>query len=295
MRTVFFLLLCSLCSCSKIDSSLDFSYPHQIVSLPKESFAKSLSPKEQKTDWGKEYFLARSFAKEGDLYRALGSYKRSTFLIPPGEKQRAFELEYAALLTHYLAAKYDFCIYPSETFIPHLETFPACEDALLILYDSSRRMGKLDQARFVGQLLHHKNPTSYRKVLQYHALERGDLSTFPHLSKLYRANKLSVRKARYLNALLPGAGYAYIGQKSTALTAFVLNGLFILATKELFDKGQKAAAIFCATVEAGWYFGGIHGAGLAAQQHNQRIYRDFARKEVDQRALHPLLMLKYGF
>ena len=52
------------------------------------------------------------------------------------------------------------------------------------------------------------------------------LLEFSDIKKIYTENWKSPTKARWLNGILPGAGYSYIGQKQTALTSFLINALF---------------------------------------------------------------------
>ena len=52
----------------------------------------------------------------------------------------------------------------------------------------------------------------------------------------YSLQALSVTKAKTLNALLPGAGYYYVGQKKAAATSLVINALFDLGGLCLYKK-----------------------------------------------------------
>ena len=45
----------------------------------------------------------------------------------------------------------------------------------------------------------------------------------------------------------------------------------------------------------GWYFGGINGAGLAAQEYNERVYERLARDTMIENKLFPILMLEKAF
>src|SRR5262249_8165687 len=95
----------------------------------------------------------------------------------------------------------------------------------------------------------------------------------------YRCNALSVKKAKTLNALLPGAGYYSVGQKNAAVTSFLINALFAWGTYAFIKNGYIAAGLITGSLETGWYIGGINGAGLAACEYNQRLY-ETAAKEV---------------
>ncbi len=98
-----------------------------------------------------------------------------------------------------------------------------------------------------------------------------------------------------LNALIPGAGYLYIGQKKSALTAFLLNGLFIAAAYQFFHHRHVAAGIITTGFEAGWYFGGIYGAGEEAKYYNERLFEKNAATVLNDYKLFPALMMQYAF
>lgn len=76
----------------------------------------------------------------------------------------------------------------------------------------------------------------------------------------YEKHAKSIKTAQCLNAVLPGAGYWYIGQKQTAVTALLVNSLFIGAASYFFVDGNIPAGVITLSLESGWYFGGIYGA-----------------------------------
>lgn len=262
-----------------------------------------LSSQEQAQDWGKEYQIGLGFAHELDLYQALTAFKRATYLKPSFERRLC--LEYNVLLCYYLAGKYAETIYSFEnTDLRTLQpNFPAHHDLLVILYDSYIR---LDQTRKSEQILTYIEqfyPETAKKLALSGILIRSDIealekSSRPDIQTLlaqYNQLKKSTTTAQLLNALLPGAGYLYLGQKQSAITAFLLNGLFIWAAIYFFQHGNIAAGIIAASFEAGWYFGGIYGGGLEAEFYNERIYEHLATHLMNENLLFPILMLKYGF
>ncbi len=111
----------------------------------------------------------------------------------------------------------------------------------------------------------------------------------------YLAKKKSPLLASSLNALIPGMGYLYIGQKGSAFTAFCLNALFIGATAYFADTGNIPAAIITGGFEAGWYFGGILGAKEGATFYNERLFEREAHWQMRDHKLFPILMLRHGF
>ena len=115
------------------------------------------------------------------------------------------------------------------------------------------------------------------------------------IKQAYLRYKKSPTLAGALNALLPGAGYLYLGQKQTAFTAFCLNTLFIATTGYFIKEGNIPAAIISAGFESGWYFGGIVGAKENAIFYNERLYEKESHVRLRDHKLYPILMLNHGF
>ncbi len=86
-----------------------------------------------------------------------------------------------------------------------------------------------------------------------------------------RAN-LSPTAAAWLN-VVPGLGYAYAASPQTGISAFVVNGVFGLATYQAFHHGQTALGWFMGAVTFSWYAGGIYGSHLTAARVN-RFHRE---------------------
>src|SRR5262249_54042528 len=111
----------------------------------------------------------------------------------------------------------------------------------------------------------------------------------------YPSQAKSPQTARVLNGLLPGAGYYYIGQKKAAFTSFVINALFTAAAWQFFQRGYPAAGAITTGLELGWYLGVITGAGLGAQQYNDRLYEGVARKILIHQQAFPILIWETSF
>jgi hypothetical protein len=269
-----------------------------------------LTPEEQCTDWGKEYRIALCFADDFDLYRAITGFKRALCLLPAEETERRLELEYAVALAYFLGQKYVEVIYSVEsTDLALIDgTFPAFCDLLLILYASYEQLGKEEHAEHILNLLEQNAPAQARKLTLLTAVKHADLEALCHAGEAdcsyaylenivhgYQREEKSIRKAQILNALLPGAGYWYVGLRQTAVTAFLINALFIAAAAHFIDHRNHAAGIITLSLEGGWYFGGIAGAGYAAKYYNEQLYCTFANKIAQREEYFPLLMLKYTF
>ncbi len=89
-------------------------------------------------------------------------------------------------------------------------------------------------------------------------------------------------RAAALNAILPGAGYAYAGSPKTAFASFVTTSLFTWATLSAARKEEEGVAVVAGIFTVGWYFGGIYGSALSATRYNDsKMERFINRFEVN--------------
>lgn len=293
----------------KIDPRVSYQMQDQHFDRLSSAFSP-LSSEEKASDWGKEYVIARAFADELDLYRAVSTFKRAAILLPEETTPRKLEIQYDILLCYFLAKHYDEAIEAFDhSCLAHVDkSFPAYHDLLLVLYECYREMDIPEKQQRIYELMEKSYPDTAEKIKLSRAIREGDLAQvagfadgFNHSSYLdsllncYSGEKKSVAKAQLLNALLPGAGYLYIGQRKSALTAFLLNGLFITAAVQFFLHHHFAAGIITTGFEAGWYFGGIYGAGEEAKYYNERIYEKNASGVLNEHHLFPTLMMQYEF
>ncbi|MFA5250388.1 MAG: tetratricopeptide repeat protein [Parachlamydiales bacterium] len=305
-----FLLLAS--ACYKVPSQIEpkLSYNCKVQELKNFSHTfPPLSGSEKNSDWGKEYTIALAFAKKLDLYRAISTFERADILVPPELSSRKEAIEYYILLCYYLAQKYDPLLeYFRQSELSHVDkSFLAFEDLLIILYESYLQTQEMAEAQKVQKVIEENFPETAQKLKLSAALIDADFKTlnrlkqeksFAFLSPFlenYELKKKSVNKAKLFNALLPGAGYLYLGQNKSALTALLLNSLFIAAAYEFFHKGYTAAGIITVSFEAGWYFGGINGAGEEAKYYNEQLYQKEAAALMQKERLFPFFNLKYTF
>lgn len=309
----FIVSLIVLSGCKRVPEQIEptLSYAVQdkyILALP--SPFPPLSGQERATDWGKEMQIGLGFAHQLDLYQAITAFKRAEFLIPPEEKARHLEAQYEVLLCYYMGQRWQDVIYTFDhSQLKYTDpSFPAFHDLLLIMFETYDRENLESQTAQIHQLILQHYPEEGQKLLLSHALIKADLPLVhqiaqapppkPYLDTFlseYESKKKSVGKAQGLNALVPGAGYLYLGQKQSAATAFFLNGLFIAASVYCFDHGNIAAGAIFTSFEAGWYFGGIYGGGLEAKAYNERLYESMATPMMTRERLFPALMLNYAF
>ncbi len=309
----YLLLLVFLGSCYRVPDNLDprINYNVQDQHFSKLSSAFTpLTGAEKHSDWGKEFIIASCFASELDLYRAVSTYKRALILIPSDESARKLEIQYDILLCFFFGQRYDEAVlaFDKSALACVDKTFPAYHDLLLVLYECYKEMDAQEKQEQVLELLKKSYPDTAEKLTLSRAIREGDLCTIQTFAEgfqapsylddllcYYNSQKKSVGTAQFLNALIPGAGYLYIGQKKSAFTALLLNGLFITAAVQFFLHNHVAAGIITTGFESGWYFGGIYGAGEEAKYYNERLYERKASCVLNQHNLFPTLMMKYEF
>jgi hypothetical protein len=289
----------------RIEPRIDCQVQDQYLSRLQSPFSP-LTEEERQADWGREMVIAQAFAANFDLYRAISTYKRAHILIG-APSQRKTQIEYGILLCYYLGKHYDDAVESvNKSSLAHVDkSFPAYHDLLVILYECYHEMNCLDNEACIFEMIQKDFPETAQKLHISQAVRAGDL---PQISVLqqkdfglaqllnrYENERKSVAKAQSFNALLPGAGYFYLGQKKSALTALLLNGLFIAAMYEFFHHHHLAAGFITTSFEMGWYFGGIYGAGEEAKYFNEKVYERNASRTLHERNLFPVLMMQYGF
>ena len=307
------LFLCFTCwSCQPnsccIEPDICFTPPqHLIESLPSPFLP--LTVEERFQDWGRELFLGKSFAKQMDLYRALTCFKRALFLIPK-KHERRMEIEYEIFFAYYAANKFQEAIeaFEGSRLIEAPESFPPLNDLLIMLYDAYIKIDLPERACRILALIETRDADTANDLMLETAVIEANFPLIVDAAALSTSNEAvsefltayfseakSVTKARTLNAILPGAGYLYVGQTKSAITSFLINALFIGAAYQLFDRGYIPAAIIVTSLETGWYFGGINGAGIEANQYNEILYERIGKDVLAKERLFPVLMLQHGF
>jgi tetratricopeptide (TPR) repeat protein len=306
-------LIFCFASCYRVPDKINPRIDYQVQDRHFSSLSSAFPPlnaSEKTTDWGREMIIAKAFAEELDLYRAISTYKRAEILVLKIDQSRSLEIQYDILLCYFLAKRYDEAIseFDKSALANVDKSFPAYHDLLLILYECYRELDLPEKQQRILELIQNTYPETAEKVQISSALRTGDIpkiesyaQDFPNRSYLddlldcYRQQKKSVAAAQTLNAFIPGAGYLYIGQRTSAFTALLLNSLFIVAAYEFFHHGHTAAGIITTIFESGWYFGGIYGVGLEAKYYNERVYERNASIVLNNRNLFPVLMIQYGF
>ena len=293
----------------KIDPEVNFVVQDTYLKQLPPAFPP-LSLSEKASPWGQEYLIAQKFAEKLDLYRAITTFKRAEFLLPKDDHSRLPEIQYQILLSYYLGKRYEEAVseFVHSDLYGATKEFPAYHDLLIIMYESYLEIGDAQKADYILKIIGHHYPDTAKRLEISTALIDGDLKKLCMIQKedpsktyisdlleTYESKKKSVKKAQTFNAILPGAGFLYVGQKQSALTSFLLNGLFIWASVHFYMKGNYAAGAIFTSFETGWYFGGIYGAGESAKLYNERLYEEHAYPILNKHGGFPVLMLRFGF
>jgi tetratricopeptide (TPR) repeat protein len=314
IKHIALLLLVILTSCSsnchKMEPCIEISvHKNDISRLP--SAFEPLSPSELQTDWGKELRIAQYFAKDNDLYRAITSFKRALLLMPEEVSIRTLQAEFGIIESYWYGKKYYDAIaeFEDSDLILVTPEFPAFRDLIVIMHDCYDKTEQFEKAEQLLKIIETNDSELANDIQISIALREGDLESAVAMADLsdkrrdaiyelqqdYYCHAKSIKKAEMLNALLPGAGYAYVGQTRAGITSFIINGLFIWATCRFFDQGNYAAGLLTLSLETGWYFGGINGAGIAAKEYNEAYYNNITKGTMMRNNLFPIFMLETSF
>jgi len=280
----------------------------QIAQLP--TAFPPLTKEEESQPWAQELITGDAFAKELDLYRAITSYKRAHILIPKNQSERILQLDYDIFLAYYLGGKYQDAVntFEQSSLVEVTPAFPAFSTLITALYDCYRELGQCERAESILKVIEKGSSETAGDMALYTLLMDGQLIeaqplicehpkkiTLEQSLDLYYSLAKSPSKARTLNAVLPGAGYYYVGQKNSAVTSFLINSLFIAAAYQFFNRGYVAAGLITTSLEAGWYLGGINGAGIEAEEFNTHLYEQTAKNMMIQADLFPVLTFQTAF
>ncbi len=282
-----------------------FAVPEKIL-RERPSILLALTSSEKNATWAGEYLIAKTFANELDLYQASVAFRRAAILAEVQNPGKVTDLEYGTLYCYYLAQKYSEVIefFEKSSLRSVDASFSGYHDLLVILYDSYIQTDARPQAEKLLAFIRDKSPETAKKLFIWQAFVNADFTALQELSlqdpqikkvlDTFWEKKKSVKTAEYLNSFLPGAGYFYLGQYQSGLTAIALNALFIVASFHYFSKGHIASGIIFAMFEMGWYDGGVAGAGHETKFYNERVYENLSIDLLWKNKLFPILMLEHG-
>jgi len=237
--------------------------------------------------------------EQGDYYRAITEYERFLFFYP--DQALAKKAQYQIAMSYYKGEKYNQAL---QRFRDLTDKYPSDEigrKSLYMLAETYYQKKDYDQASDVFE----KFLTSYPGDPQADAarikkgwcyLRQGnwqeaseEFQKLPPDSPLHAQGAgLADESKKYpgietkspylaggLSAVLPGAGQLYVGRKTDAAAAFLLNGAFIWATAESYHKRSYVTAGILLFFESGWYLGNIYNAASSAHKYNRQAEDKF--------------------
>ncbi len=252
-------------------------------------------------DGASVYAFGRHLFELGDHYRAITELKRFSLLFPNHPKQLAAQMLLG--LAYEAEANHDSAIFyfrrlqqqqaESDSDINRLALFKLGELRLQQRqYQQATRLFQRFLNRFpAGPLV---DRTTYLLGVTHfledetEAAKRLFASLSPESPWAQNANAIqdalddmvepqpfkSPRVAGILAGVLPGAGQLYLGKPRHAITAFLLNGLFLAGATFAFLEGLEAAGVILLYFETGWYLGNINSAREGAREFNRRQMQD---------------------
>ncbi len=108
-----------------------------------------------------------------------------------------------------------------------------------------------------------------------HYTDDAELNTL--FDSAIRSSRKSVKVAKILSAILPGAGQVYAGDWGDGLNALMLNGgLGFVTVNTALDGYYVDAVLLGATIFLRYYQGNFYHAGKAAEDFNEQLSRQAA-------------------
>lgn len=248
--------------------------------------------------------FADALYEDMEYYRAITEYKRFIFLFP--ESPLALNASYKIGLSYLKGKRYRDAADVFLTMSILEEKNEMTKKSLLKLAEAYSAEARYEASansyeRFLEEYPDSFESDSAKYKLSWSYLyndeyekarkgfsETGTKSPFYPMSKklavemdrLENLKHKSPALAGTLSAVLPGAGQLYCGRYQDATASFLLNGLFIWGTIEMFEDDNYAAGGVLAFFSLMWYSGNVFGAVSSAHKFNRDIKQD-TLKELD--------------
>ncbi len=249
--------------------------------------------------------LGDAFSADGEYYRAITEYKKLPILFP--QSRKLDEALFKVGLSYYRGGEYSSAL---KTFSSVRESFSTGGFAAASRYYEGLAYFKLRQYGYANRTLEdliEQAPASdyaarARAARSAIALEEERIAAsreelerlmqdFPQhpsankakdaLSLLSGYEQLPERSpvlAGIMSAVIPGTGYAYAGQYGDAVTAFVVNGLFIAGAATAAHQKNYSTAYLVGALGLPFYGGTIYGSANAARKWNLGVRAELQHK-----------------
>jgi len=246
------------------------------------------------------YTLGLHLFHLGDYYQAMTEFKRFSLLFPGHARQSATELliglalqeekQYDAAFTHwqhwrlpddttdtarvaafklgelrFVQGQYRQAILQWQDFLQRYPEGPLVGRTQYLLSLSWALDGQREQAQSLLAAFPARDPLASQALALQTELRSTPEPTFK-----------SPQTAGILSGVLPGAGHLYAGKPWQALTALLLNGVFLAGAAYAFHDGLEVTGAILLFFESGWYLGGIYSAMEATRATNRQQQQDLA-------------------
>jgi outer membrane protein assembly factor BamD (BamD/ComL family) len=202
-----------------------------------------------------QVLIGLALQEDGEPNAALAHFQRmhATYETTNVGRLAAFKLGEL----HFVQQQYPQAIEQFQRFLHTFPDGPLVDRSLYLLGLSWALEGHPERAQQTLAVFPAEHVWSERVLALQHELQTTALPT-----------PKSPRVAGILAGILPGAGHLYLGKPRHALTAFLLNGLFLTGAVYAILEGLEATAAILLFFETGWYLGNINSAVSGAREIN---------------------------
>ena len=253
-----------------------------------------------------QFDLARSYMESGKYELAIVEFERFIHFFP--KDSRVSDCRRLIGLCHMEAQRFEAARQRFFDIVKSGSDSTEVGKALLFIGESYYRQGISEEAdHYFEQVIEEYSQPDLRNGALYRLgwahMQSGNWAsaseTFERVEKdsVFHTSSLELSKqsllgedlpykrpvyAGTLAALMPGLGHAYVSRYRDATVAFLLNGLFIWAAAESFNRDHEVLGGILTLLEVGWYAGNIYSAVNCAHKHNRKLQNDFRDSLKDQ-------------
>lgn len=167
----------------------------------------------------------------------------------------------------------------------HLYDLTGNNDRAIDLYRQAAGVRDCDEAHPYGELA-----VLYARKAQFdearealgkkYAIDSSSTSLASSLAAIERMEHADYKSptAAMMLAIVPGAGYLYLGQPRNAIVSLLVNGVLAYAVYTSFRTENYGLGIIVAAFSVSFYGGNIAGSGSSARRLNENIKRDAVKE-----------------
>jgi putative component of membrane protein insertase Oxa1/YidC/SpoIIIJ protein YidD len=203
--------------------------------------------------------------------KAIGDYEKALFEYDnkcPAEFKSNTELAFQVALIQYKLQNYDNALQSNSVALESCETI-FCKPKIISLN------GLIYASKYDWQ----SSIQSYKSLSLFESYELIANKNLELTEKAIRFKNKSASLAGILS-IIPGAGYAYTGNKQTAISALIVNGLLAYATYTNLKNKNYGMGILTSVFNLSFYIGNIYGATKSANRFNDQQKKSIIDKLV---------------